>query len=52
MSRISQASAVGGRTQRSKTPVLMGIVLDVITNDEHESIIDLGVGKNDTRNTY
>jgi hypothetical protein len=30
----------------------MGIVLDVITNEEHESIIDLGVGKNDTRNTY
>ncbi len=30
----------------------MGIVLDVITNDEHEAIIDLGVGKNDTRNTY
>ena len=52
MSRISQSSAIGGRTQRSKTPVLMGIVLDVITNDEHEAIIDLGVGKNDTRNTY
>ena len=52
MSRVSQASAIGGRTQRSKTPVLMGIVLDVITNDEHEAIIDLGFGKNDTRNTY
>mgnify|MGYP001595341572 FL=1 len=50
MSRLSQSPSI--RTQRAKTPVLMGIVLDVITNDEHEAIIDLGVGKNDTRNTY
>lgn len=52
MSRISQSSAISGRSQKSRTPALMGIVLDVITNEEHESIIDLGVGKNDTRNTY
>ena len=52
MSRLSQSSAISGRSQKSRTPALMGIVLDVITNEEHESIIDLGVGKNDTRNTY
>jgi len=51
MSRLSQSSSIGGRTQRQPSPVLIGIVLDVVTNDEHPIIKDSGISdtENDTR---
>ena len=39
MSRISQASSISGRSIKSRTKVNIGIVLDVITNDEHPAIV-------------
>lgn len=54
MSRLSQASATSGRTIRGiDTKTNVGVVLDVITNDEHPSIVDTNVGvESETRNTY
>ena len=54
MSRLSQAAANSGRTIRGiDTKTNVGVVLDVITNDEHPSIFDTGVDvENETRNTY
>ena len=54
MSRLSQAAATSGRTTRGvDTKTNVGVVLDVITNDEHPSIFDTGTGlENETRNTY
>ena len=53
MSRISQASSISGRSIKSRTKVNIGIVLDVITNDEHPAIVDTGVTtENETRNTF
>ena len=51
MSRLSQSSSVGGRNQRKASPVLIGIVLDVVTNDTHPIIKDSGISEteNDTR---
>ncbi len=50
MSRLSQASSISGRSQRQPTQVLIGIVLDVVTNDNHPIIKDSGISsENDTR---
>jgi hypothetical protein len=54
MSRLSQAAANSGRTIRGiDTKTNVGVVIDVITNDEHHSIFDTGLDvENETKNTY
>ena len=54
MSRLSQASATSGRTIRGvDTKTNVGVVVDVITNDEHSAIFDTGVTtENETRSTF
>jgi hypothetical protein len=53
MSRLSQSSSISGRSTQGRSKVPIGIVLDVIINDEHESIIDMGVETDsDSRNTF
>ena len=52
MSRLTQSSAISGRSIRTPKKVNIGIVIDVITNDEHPTIKETGVKSedNDTRN--
>lgn len=53
MSRQSQSAAISGRSIKARTQVNIGIVLDVITNEEHSHIIDTGItSENETRNTF
>lgn len=53
MSRLSQASQISGRTIQSRTKLLIGIVLDVIVDDNHEDIFDTGIeSSGETRSTY
>ena len=54
MSRLSQASATSGRTIRGiDTKTNVGVVLDVIINDEHPAILSTGVTtKDEDRSTY
>lgn len=54
MSRLSQAAATSGRTIRGiDTKTNVGVVLDVITNDEHPAILDTNVPvETETRNTF
>jgi hypothetical protein len=53
MSRLSQASSIAGRSQASRNEILIGIVLDVVINDEHDSISPLDIeSASDPRNTF
>jgi hypothetical protein len=54
MSRQSQSAAVRqGRSNKVRTKVSIGIVLDVILNEEHPEIIETGVqSEGEARSTY
>lgn len=52
MSRQSQSSAISGRSIKGRTQVNIGIVLDVITNEEHPAIVDTGVEFAESRSTF
>jgi sporulation protein YlmC with PRC-barrel domain len=53
MSRQSQASSISGRSIKGRTSVNIGIVLDVIINEDHPTISDTEVSgaEGETRNT-
>ena len=53
MSRVSQSSSISGRSVKGRTAVPIGFVVDVVTNDEHDSISSVGIETDsDDRNTY
>ena len=53
MSRQSQSSAISGRSIKGRTQVNIGIVLDVITNEEHPDIVDTGIDtEGESRSTF
>lgn len=51
MSRLSYSNQVSAKNQSTRSDIHLGIVLDVVTNDSHPEVYDLGFGEGETRNT-
>lgn len=54
MSRLTQSSSISNRSPRTRTQVNIGVVIDIIINEEHPDIVSHGVDVTigDDRNTY
>lgn len=53
MSRLNYSNQVSSKVQSSRSDIKTGVVLDVIKNDTHPNIYDIGINSSDsdTRNT-
>jgi len=54
MSRLNQAGQISGRSISSRTKATVGIVVDVIVDDQHENIVETGIdnGTFESRSTF
>lgn len=49
--RLAYSNQVSSKVKSSRSDIQTGVVLDVVTNDSHPEVYDLGFGEGETRNT-
>lgn len=52
MSRLEYSNQISPKNQSSRSEVLIGTVIEVITNENSKGIYDAGFGEGETRNLY
>lgn len=50
-SRLAYSNQVSSKIKSTRSDIQTGVVLDVVTNDSHPEVYDLGFGEGETRNT-